>query len=318
MENTLTFDELTNYLKDVKDLEVSKYNQEEIIKQSNDTLKSKLPVKQEIKKPKLQETELLPFPLIYKFSLFLGIFLLAFLIVMVIYFGNYNGDAFLGFIVSYDADALPLGFLMSIAFIGYFFYGKVKYKGCVEEYNEAKEKNEQIYQQELAKYTLQVPLNEKKYSEEKAQYEVAKKQVESLDTPLKETTKILDKVYGKDYIFPKYRNLIAMSTIYEYFVTGRVNELTGPNGAYNLYEQELRQNLIINNLETINTQLETIKNNQFTLYTELKKSNETQQKMLGALTEILNNTDSIAASAEISAYCSRITANNSNYNTWFR
>lgn len=55
MENTLTFDELTNYLKDVKDLEVSKYNQEEIIKQSNDTLKSRLPVKQEIKKPELKE-----------------------------------------------------------------------------------------------------------------------------------------------------------------------------------------------------------------------------------------------------------------------
>lgn len=301
MENILTFDELTNYLKDVKDLEVSKYNQEEIIKQSNDTLKSRLPVKQEIKKPELKELKEPSPPSV--FWLVVGII------------------GILMFFISSSIEEAPLLsglFMMLGCGFFYYFYDRTSYKDKIEEYNKEKEKNEQTYQQELAKYTLQVPLNEKKYSEEKAQYEVAKKQVESLDIPLKETTEILNKVYGKDYIFPKYRNMVAMSTIYEYFVTGRVNELTGPNGAYNLYEQELRQNLIINNLETINTQLETIKNNQFTLYTELKKSNETQQKMLGALTEILNNTDSIAASAEISAYCSRITANNSNYNTWFR
>ena len=302
MENTLTFDELTNYLKDVKDLEVSKYNQEEIIKQSNDTLKSRLPVKQEIKKPELKELKEPSPPSV--FFLVLGIIVLLMVFI----------DAFLD-----DSSSLVIwGFVTTLGCFFYYFRDRTSYKDKIEEYNKEKEKNEQTYQQELTKYTLQVPLNEKKYSEEKAQYEVAKKQVESLDIPLKETTEILNKVYGKDYIFPKYRNMVAMSTIYEYFVTGRVNELTGPNGAYNLYEQELRQNLIINNLETINTQLETIKNNQFTLYTELKKSNETQQKMLGALTEILNNTDSIAASAEISAYCSRITANNSNYNTWFR
>ena len=297
MENTLTFDELTNYLKDVKDLEVSKYNQEEIIKQSNDTLKSRLPVKQEIKKPELKElkepSRSSVFYLVVGSLSLIGLFATKNFFVMMICGGSMIG-----------------------CFANLFDYGG-GYKKEVEEYNKAKEKNEQTYQQEMAKY-IQALENEKNYPEDMARYEVAKKQVESLDTPLKETTEILDKLYDKDYIFPKYRNMVAMSTIYEYFVTGRVNELTGPNGAYNLYEQELRQNLIINNLETINTQLETIKNNQFTLYTELKKSNETQQKMLGALTEILNNTDSIAASAEISAYCSRITANNSNYNTWFR
>ena len=298
MENTLTFDELTNYLKDVKDLEVSKYNQEEIIKQSNDTLKSRLPVKQD-KKPELKELKEPP---------------------RANYWISY---AIFGLLISIFGVSMESGFVIIVGlvlmFLGFYWHlsGRPSSNDMLE-YEIAKQKNKQTYQQELEKYNQQAPLYEKKYSEDMALYEVAKKQVESLDIPLKETTEILNKVYGKDYIFPKYRNMVAMSTIYEYFVTGRVNELTGPNGAYNLYEQELRQNLIINNLETINTQLETIKNNQFTLYTELKKSNETQQKMLGALTEILNNTDSIAASAEISAYCSRITANNSNYNTWFR
>ena len=39
--------------------------------------------------------------------------------------------------------------------------------------------------------------------------------------------------------------MTAMCTMYEYFVTGRCDKLSGADGAYNLYETEVRQNIII-------------------------------------------------------------------------
>ena len=61
----------------------------------------------------------------------------------------------------------------------------------------------------------------------------------------------------------------------EYFESGRCSTLTGPDGAYNLYEQELRSNLIISNLQEINSKLDQIKANQYLLYTVVTDMNRT-------------------------------------------
>ena len=59
----------------------------------------------------------------------------------------------------------------------------------------------------------------KKYEAESKEagisFQNAKKQVELLDAPLDETQKLLEALYAKDIIFEKYRNLVAISTIYE-------------------------------------------------------------------------------------------------------
>lgn len=60
--------------------------------------------------------------------------------------------------------------------------------------------------------------------------------------------KSLDSLYEMGIIYPKYRNLVAVSTIYEYLSSGRCDRLDGPDGAYNLYEMELRQNIVIGQL----------------------------------------------------------------------
>mgnify|MGYP007024707781 CR=1 FL=1 len=51
--------------------------------------------------------------------------------------------------------------------------------------------------------------------------------------------------------FPKYRNLVAVSQIYEYILSGRCTELGGYQGAYNLYEQETRMDIVIMRLDDI-------------------------------------------------------------------
>ena len=87
---------------------------------------------------------------------------------------------------------------------------------------------------------------------------------------LLETQTALKNLYNLDYIYPKYRNLTALTSIYEYFATGRCSELTGPHGAYNLYEDEVRKDMIIAQLNTVIENLEQIKQNQYKLYQQVQ------------------------------------------------
>lgn len=108
----------------------------------------------------------------------------------------------------------------------------------------------------------------------------------------------LDELYGYDIIFPKYRNLLAISQIYEYFASGRVTELEGPNGAYNLFESELRQNIIIYELNTVINKLDDIRNYQRMTYDAIMESNR-------LLANIEQNT-------AVSAFNSSVIAENTN------
>ena len=90
----------------------------------------------------------------------------------------------------------------------------------------------------------------------------------------------LGKLYAENIIYPKYRNMVAVTMIYEYLESGRCSQLEGPDGAYNLYEMELRQNIIIGQLSSIMDNLERIKENQFTLYNEIVEANGNTSSLL--------------------------------------
>ena len=66
---------------------------------------------------------------------------------------------------------------------------------------------------------------------------------EALYVPLNKTKDLLSELYSQDIIYPKYRNLPALTSMYEYFITGRCDEFAGPHGAYNLYEDEVRKDV---------------------------------------------------------------------------
>ncbi|MBQ6805552.1 MAG: hypothetical protein IJP04_12910 [Clostridia bacterium] len=112
---------------------------------------------------------------------------------------------------------------------------------------------------------------------------------------------VLQEHYNQNVIFPKYRDMVAIITINEYLMSGRCYELEGPNGAYNLYETELRQNVIIGQLSSIINGLEQLKNNQFTLYQELVKANRT-------VNSILHEVEGVRENTKLTAYFAGITA----------
>ena len=86
-------------------------------------------------------------------------------------------------------------------------------------------------------------------------------------------------LYSLGVIYSKYRNFVAVTSFYDYFMAGRCTSFEGADGAYNLFEQESRMDVVISKLENIEKSLEKIKANQYCLYQEMKKSNDTLEKI---------------------------------------
>lgn len=150
---------------------------------------------------------------------------------------------------------------------------------------------------------------EKVYAEEER---IARKELER-------ALQIRSDLYSCNVIFSKYRTLPAIASILEYLEPGRCEALSGPDGAYNLYESERRADLIITKLDDVLGSLEKIKEGQHLLYSELKKANATLEKVseqiklletnaLNAMWGIAKNTASIAERVEEIAIDSAATA----------
>ena len=104
---------------------------------------------------------------------------------------------------------------------------------------------------------------------------------------LKQVAKARGKLYAYNVLHPKYRNQVAVATFLEYLETGRCTGLMGANGAYNLYESECRSNLIISQLNTIITQLEQIKQNQYLMYRELTQINANLRSLNNSMDHVI-------------------------------
>lgn len=109
--------------------------------------------------------------------------------------------------------------------------------------------------------------------------DIARRNISSIQTSLTNLHITRDKLYAAGNIFPKYRNLPCVATMLEYLQAGRVTELEGTAGAYNLYESELRQNIIIGRLGDIINMLGEIQQNQYNLYQTVSQMNRTLQKI---------------------------------------
>ena len=96
-----------------------------------------------------------------------------------------------------------------------------------------------------------------------------------------ETRNLLNHYYQAGPIFPKYHNnMIAMCSFYEYFLSGRCKEFTGHEGAYNLFENELRLNVIIGKLDVIIKKLDQIRTAQHMLYLAISESNKKLDRLI--------------------------------------
>ena len=133
---------------------------------------------------------------------------------------------------------------------------------------------------------------------------------EKFNVELAASREALEKLYALNFIYPKYRTLPALTSICEYFMSGRCTALEGPNGAYNLYENELRMNTIISQLSTIIENLEAIKQNQYMLYQQVSYMTGTVQAIHNEVCQIKGYSITIAQLTSLNAYYSAVTARN--------
>lgn len=145
-----------------------------------------------------------------------------------------------------------------------------------------------------------------------AEYSVAKQQLD-------ETKNILHKMYNKAIIFPKYRNFTAVSSFYEYIDSGRCTRLDGHEGAYNIFENEIRQNIIIQKLDEAVRMLKKIEQNQYMLYDAIRETNRVisslGQNLDSALNQIDTKMDAVVENTYISSYNSQRQLDNSRFQT---
>ena len=141
--------------------------------------------------------------------------------------------------------------------------------------------------------------------------------IDSMTTPLNQTQNLLARFYADETIYPKYRTLPALTSIYEYFITGRCDELTGPHGAYNLYEDELRKDTVISQLNTVIENLEQIKNNQYMLYQQVKAIQQNTAVIASELQQIKGYTIQIAELSALNAYYAALNERNTRITMYY-
>lgn len=190
---------------------------------------------------------------------------------------------------------------------------------CIMVHINRKKKDEKTYQQQLASYHYQNEQIEQenqrittKYNIKLGEWKHAHEEAHTtLNRPLYDTQLALDTLYAKDIIYPKYRTLPALTSIYEYLLAGRCEELTGPHGAYNMYEDEIRKDTVISQLNTVIENLEQIRQNQYMLYEQIKDIQRTTRMIAVELYQITEYTAKLTELTELNTYYNGIDAMNS-------
>lgn len=159
----------------------------------------------------------------------------------------------------------------------------------------------QSERKEVGEYEVRKENNRKAVEEDKVRIENELAEVPNYKKNMNECRKNivdceekLQKLYDVGVLFPKYREFVCVSQLLEYLLSGRCEDLTGYTGAYNLYEQELRMNIIIAELELISEELDAIKENQYMIYNAICQANY-------LLREVTDNTAIAAYNTEVIA-----------------
>lgn len=154
--------------------------------------------------------------------------------------------------------------------------------------------------------------NEKRYYQNHTEWQKLREEIDKkLETPHQQSLDIREKLYARNVMYPKYQNLPALTSIYEYFITGRCEELTGPHGAYNMYEDEMRKDTVISQLGTVIANLEQIKQNQYMLYQQVKTIQKTASVIGNELAQIRGYTAALTELSAMNAYYNAVSARNS-------
>ncbi len=145
---------------------------------------------------------------------------------------------------------------------------------------------------------------------------IIEEEVYILNNKIKEVEGVLEKYYNKNIIYPKYRYFVAIASFYEYLSSRRCDMLEGHEGAYNIFENEMRQNIIISKLDDVIRQLDNIQKNQYMLYAAIKEQNSKICGLVGSMNKCVSTMERVENSNEIIAYNSQVSTDCLEYFKW--
>lgn len=172
------------------------------------------------------------------------------------------------------------------------------------------------YQRNLNSYNAATAADKKRVKKELAEKARLSEILDMMVKKKNETVSVLELYYGKDIIFPKYRNLVAVCSFYEYFMSGRCYALTGHEGAYNIFENEVRLERICTKLDEVVQRLEDIKANQYMLYDVIQEGNRITERLVEESVRQSRIAERTAENTALAAHYAEIAANNAEACAW--
>ncbi len=181
------------------------------------------------------------------------------------------------------------------------------------------------YQLECAIYEELVTEDDQRIQAELKKQRLLGNVIKQIENGLHQSQCNLKKLYSLSVLHKDYQNKYAVSSMYGYFEKGITQSLafdphTGDEGAYKIYERELREDIIITNTEEILNKLDIVIRNQYVLANQL----ENAQRSIEALYTKINHfavrfeqkTDRLIECAEITAYNSERAARELSFLNW--
>ena len=128
------------------------------------------------------------------------------------------------------------------------------------------------------------------------------------DAEIERNQKLLKKAYQIEtnlqsimFVMPKYLDIVAVSKIYEYLVTGKCTQLTGTKGAYHMYENEIRSNRIFP-YKSQSASLDSMAHREYTIYSMLSSVSNVLNEISSKTTDAVNEIRNTAENDKTAAY----------------
>ena len=112
----------------------------------------------------------------------------------------------------------------------------------------------------------------------------------------REIDETLETFYSTHVLDPKYQDLVPVTTMYGYFKEGNCQELTGHNGAYSLYEKELKAGTITGDLAEILARTGNLADAQKGILSQLGKVNGKTEALIDSVDRV--NAKNMAANPD--------------------
>ena len=164
------------------------------------------------------------------------------------------------------------------------------------------------YNRKVAECDQAVAKDNARVARENVLKEKIKRQISSVKEEQAKTKNALNAIYSLDIIHPSYRNLVAVSTFYDYFDKGICVSLTGRDGAYAFYEEALRFQRIETKLDVIISKLDEISENQRYIAELVREGNASLRRIEKQNDWIISQQSEIVENTALTEYNTRCSA----------